>query len=246
MTNNKPQDETIKDQIIALLEKGYKRDQLIKDFKFAERSVDAAIRVYKELHNSNTGEPKEDDAPIADDGASAPLSKNGRSKAGKSPPGGARPEGKGYELMKISTKDMIPPEQALMGIRLQDGEYKKGFVDGMGVLIMAARYNQILAASQAEIITGQLEIMKESRESGMEMAAAAAGEAAARATMHIDQRFDQLRQEKADIATVKDPMKGLMARTMETMMNRLTGMMFGQQPGQPGSTPGLVDERPQK
>jgi hypothetical protein len=152
----------------------------------------------------------------------------------------------GFELIKMSTRDMIPPEQALRGIQLQDGEYRKGFVDGMGVLLLAARYNQVLAASQAEIITGQLQIMKESRESGMEMAEAAAAGAAARATMHIDQRFDQLMQQRPDIAMAPDPMKGLMARTMETMMNRLTGMMFGQQPGQPGSTPGLVDERAQK
>ncbi len=49
--SDKPQEENIKDQIIGLLEKGYKRDQLIKDFKFAERTVDAAIRAYKEFNN---------------------------------------------------------------------------------------------------------------------------------------------------------------------------------------------------
>ena len=47
--SDKPQEENIKDQIIGLLEKGYKRDQLIKDFKFAERTVDAAIKTYKEI-----------------------------------------------------------------------------------------------------------------------------------------------------------------------------------------------------
>jgi len=56
---------------------------------------------------------------------------------------------------------------------------------------------------------------------------------------YIEQRLPQ----KADIATVQDPMKGLMARTMETMMNQLTGMVFG---GQVGPTPGLVDKRAQK
>jgi len=56
---------------------------------------------------------------------------------------------------------------------------------------------------------------------------------------YIEQRLPQ----KADIATVQDPMKGLMARTMETMMNQLTGMAFG---GQVGPTPGLVDKRAQK
>ena len=71
--NDKAEDETIKGRIIALLEKGYKRDQLIKDFKFVERTVDAAIRAYKELNNGDAGEPKEDDRPIADDVASRHL-----------------------------------------------------------------------------------------------------------------------------------------------------------------------------
>jgi len=41
------QDETIKSRIIRLLSQGYTRSQLIKDCKFAERTVDAAIKEYK-------------------------------------------------------------------------------------------------------------------------------------------------------------------------------------------------------
>ena len=74
------------------------------------------------------------------------------------------------------------------------------------------------------------------------LAEAAAAGAAARATMRIDERFEELKEKKTDIATVQDPIKGLMARTMETMINRITGMMFG---GQVGPTPGLVDKRAQ-
>jgi hypothetical protein len=77
----------------------------------------------------------------------------------------------------------------------------------------------------------------------MAIAEAAAAGAAARATMRIDERFNELKQQKPDIATVQDPMKGLMARTMEMMMNRLTGMVFG---GQVPPTPGLVDKRVQQ
>ena len=88
--NDKAEDETIKGRIIALLEKGYKRDQLIKDFKFAERTVDTAIRAYKELNNGDAGEPKEDDRPIADDVASAPPVHKSTAKGGaESPRGGA-------------------------------------------------------------------------------------------------------------------------------------------------------------
>jgi hypothetical protein len=84
------------------------------------------------------------------------------------------------------------------------------------------------------------------RESSMAIAEAAAAGAAARATMRIDERFNEFKQQKADIATVQDPMKGLMARTMEGIMQRIQGMMFGGQGGgQVGPTPGLVDKRGQ-
>jgi len=45
---NKQQEETIKDRVIGLLKKGYTRSQLINDFNFAERTVDGAIKEYKE------------------------------------------------------------------------------------------------------------------------------------------------------------------------------------------------------
>jgi hypothetical protein len=44
----KQQDGTIKSRIIGLLQKGYNRSQLINDFDFAERTVDSAIKDYKE------------------------------------------------------------------------------------------------------------------------------------------------------------------------------------------------------
>ena len=47
--NDKPRDETTKDQIVSLLRKGYKRTQLIQDVGFAERTVDAAISAYNRL-----------------------------------------------------------------------------------------------------------------------------------------------------------------------------------------------------
>lgn len=173
-----------------------------------------------------------------------------RVKAGKAPPpsSGWGKEGEAIPTLpaKMATKDMIPPELALLGIRLQDGDYRKGYIDGMATLIMAARYNQLLAASQAEIISKQLEIMRESRESGIEMAqqaaeAAAAG-AAARAAVHIDEKFDQVMKQKADIATVPKPFEGIFARTMETALAYLTNTMLGRPAGAGTNLPpGWVD-----
>jgi hypothetical protein len=80
------------------------------------------------------------------------------------------------------------------------------------------------------------------RQSNIEIAETAAAGAAARAVMRIDEKFSELKQQKADIATVQDPMKGLMARTMEMLINQITGQLFG---GQVGTAPGLVDKRGQ-
>lgn len=155
-------------------------------------------------------------------------------------------------------QEVISPEAILQGYLLEDGDAGAFMLKGM----MLLRAAQMMVLTDVEIMKGQadaqakaikpvLDIMEQNRrdmdaaaqrarESGMDMAEAAAAGAAARATMHIDQKFDQMMQNKADIATVPDPMKGLMARTMEMMMNRMTGQMFG---GQVGPTPGLVDER---
>ena len=86
----------------------------------------------------------------------------------------------------------------------------------------------------------------------MAIAEAAAMGAAGGVLGRIDARFEELKQQKPDIAQAPDPMKGLMARTMETMMTRLMGMAFGGGGGGGGGgsgevppTPGLVDKRVQ-
>lgn len=154
-------------------------------------------------------------------------------------------------------QEVISPEAILQGYLMDDGDAGEWMLKGM----MLLRAAQMMVLTDVEIMKGQadaqakaikpvLDIMEQNRKdmdaaaeraraSSMEMAEVAAAGAAARATMHIDQRFDQMLQQKADIAMAPDPMKGLMARTMETIMNRMTGQMFGQV----GTTPGLVDKR---
>jgi len=58
---DKQQDDTIKGRIIGLLQKGNIRGQLISDFSFAERTVDSAIKDYKEQEGGETGESKKVD-----------------------------------------------------------------------------------------------------------------------------------------------------------------------------------------
>lgn len=113
------------------------------------------------------------------------------------------------------------------------------------------------AEAQAKAIKPILDIMEKAREdmdaaaeraraSTEEVAQAAAAGAAARATIHIDERFNEMMRQKPDIAQTPNPLEGVMARTMETMFNQLTNRMFGGQGGQLVPTPGLVDKRGQK
>ena len=203
-------EQTIKDKIIELLDKSYKRSQLINDFGLAPSTVDTVIREYKGRH-----------------GGKLPAERSPAANGGK------------FEVMKMDTKQIIPPEQALVGIRLQDGEYKLGFQDGMSVLLMAARYNQILAASQSEILTNQIKIMEESRKGSMDMANEAAMKAAAATGAQIMPRLDQLANQMT--AGSQNPMASMMTTLMMPSMQqaaqKLAGLFTKTQPGaQPGAT----------
>ncbi len=108
----------------------------------------------------------------------------------------------------------------LIGVRVAQELSKMG-IDQAGPIIKMAQEMRQTEGQVAE-------------ETGMAMGETIAG----KMFDFIDQRLPQ----KADIATVQDPMKGLMARTMETIVNQLTGSMLG---SQVGPTPGLVDKRTQ-
>lgn len=158
-------------------------------------------------------------------------------------------------------QEVISPEAILQGYLLSDGDAGAWMLKGF----MLYRAAQLAVMSDVEIMKGQaeaqakaikpvLDVMEQARkdmdaaaararDSSIEIAQAAAAGAAARATVHIDERFDQLMEKKADIATVQDPIKGLMARTMEMLMTQITGQMFGGQ--QIVRNPGLADNRGQ-
>lgn len=57
----KLQDDNIKSRIMVLLQKGYNRGHLINDFSFADRTVDSAIKDYKEQGGTEADEPKKSD-----------------------------------------------------------------------------------------------------------------------------------------------------------------------------------------
>jgi len=243
MENNQ-QEETVKERIINLLQKGYRRPQLIHDLGFAERTVDAAIKTYKELYYDDAGGAALTEEDAVDDEA-APQSKN----EGK---GTSGPKGRDGALAIRKEKESILPEWLGRNVaEIFDGclRDQRIFLAGISVPLMGLRLFAEASKPTIELLAtwqkGQIKAARAAQGSGAEIAEAAAAGAAARATMHIDQKFEELKEskkEKADIATVPDPMKGLMARTMEMLMNQVTGLLLGKQEAG-NSNPGLVDKR---
>ena len=186
------------------------------------------------------------------------------------PKGKDKKEGKG-ELIEMPTlplvlkagqgEETISPEGILKYYFLSDGDPGAWMFRGM----MLLRAAQLMNLTDVEIMKGQadaqaraikpiLDVMEQARkdmdaaaqrakESNMQIAEAAAMGATGGVLGRIDARFEELKQQKTDIATVQNPMQGLMARTMETMLNQITSRLLGGQGGQAMPTPGFVDKR---
>jgi hypothetical protein len=242
-------DVKIVEQVRDLRAKGLKRKDIAKQIGVSLATVARAIAILKEtapLQSANSTLTEDKLREIIREEISQ----------------GKNEDSVGFPMVLKSGKgqEVIAPEGILQHYLLADGDAGAWMFKGM----MMLRAAQLMVMSDVEIMKGQadaqaaaikpiLDIMEKAREdmdaaaqrakeSGAAIAEAAAAGAAARATMHIDEKFNELKQQKPDIATVQDPMKGLMARTMETMVNRLQSMLFGGG-DQVSPTPGLVDKR---
>ncbi len=151
----------------------------------------------------------------------------------------------GHALMKIGGRDVIPPEAVLEVIHLpSDGQdvqtWRSGVMDGVGLMLLGARYAQLTSAAQAEILTNQIKIMEESRKGSAEMAQEAAMQAAAQVGSQVLPRIDQLAAQVA--GSGENPMAGLMMTLMQPAFQQAAqqlAKLFGasQMPGMSGQQP---------
>lgn len=240
--------EEMLQQVKELNDKGIKRKDIAKQLDVSTSAVDRALAKLKKIAAEQS--PPNQDVP--EDRLREIIREEIEQKEGDSKLPAVLKTGKGQEV--------ISPEGIMQQYLIGDGDHGAAMLQGM----MMLRAAQLMVLTDVEIMKGQaeaqataikpiLDIMEKAREdmdaaaerarqSTEEVAQSAAAGAAARAVMHIDERFAELRERKADIATVQNPMMGLMARTMETVFNQFTGRMLG---GQVGPTPGLVDKRGQ-
>jgi hypothetical protein len=101
---------------------------------------------------------------------------------------------------RLGRYDVLTPEAVLQELRLQDGDYKIGFVDGIAMLLLAARLNQELATTQAQAMTPMISMLQALREeerqaaertkaSSLDIAREAAQDAVGGVLGYIDQKI---------------------------------------------------------
>lgn len=195
----KQQAETVKNRIIGLLRRGYTRGQLINDFGFAHRTVDGAIKAYKELESDDTEEDNEGTTSSVRDGV----------------------------LAIRKEKESVLPEWLEVDVaQIFDGavQDQRIFLAGMSVPLMGLR---LFAEGVKPIIDlmatwqrGQAEAAQAAQGSGIEMAKAA-GEAAA---MGVGRYFQET---KPWLASSPDPWRAMMVDTVRPIFQQIMGQVMG-------------------
>jgi len=208
-----PTDEPIdeKVEINRLLDEGYSVKQII-NLGFKRRTA---------YHYAKTRVKPENEPTSGSD--TTAVGSNGKGK---------------YDMMKLGSKDVIPPEAVLDVLRLpQDGEavevWRRGVLDGVGILLLGARYAQLTAAGQAEIVKNQLDIMREAKEGSKDIAREAAQETAMEMANLIVQKIPkpETSSEEPTIANrMLGPMADVAGKQMANMFSKMFGGMFGMNP----------------
>ena len=148
------------------------------------------------------------------------------------------------ELIKLSARDVIPPEAVLDVLHLpRNGDavevWRRGVLDGVGILLLGARYAQLTAAGQADIVKNQLDIMREAKESNKDIALEAARQVGDQLGQSTLQSNQQILAALHDIgsqgkAAEPDPWQAMAARLTEPMfaqaMQMLSGSLFKAMP----------------
>ena len=209
----KQQDDTIKSRIIRLLQKGYTRNQLINDFDFAERTVDGAIKGYKEQEGGE----------VANDHSS--------------------PSGKDNTLALRKEKESVLPEWLEGDVaEIYDGNIRdrKIFMAGMSVPLMGLRMFSETVKPLTDLLStwqkGQAEAARAVQGSGYETAQLAAQQVISQAMPQI---LGAVREQSTDRSP--NPMGTMMTRILEPHLQQMMGSMMGgfMRFGNPGMMPGM-------
>lgn len=215
-TQTDPTEPSQAEQIRDLLQQGYSISQLVGKFHFKESTVRLEMRKFVEPENK----------PLDEDNS------------------------KNDGLLPITVKltELITPEAVLQ--RYMDGEDDekelRGIMKFRAAMLMVMDLMKVVDAkneSQSKMIEATLKVMRESREemdaaalrskaSVDEAAKKAAEDTASRVADYLEPRLAALEQKKPDIATTQNPMQGVMARSLEAIMDRLMNSLAPGSQGQ--------------
>jgi len=197
----KQQDDTIKGRIIGLLQKGYTRGQLITDLNFAERTVDSAIKDYKEQEGSEV-----DDSKKINEFDTKAL---------------ALPA-------KLDIKQVIAPEYLIKHLSFVNGDQRQTFIDALLVYESARRsvmedilIIQSMASAQAQITNTQLKVLREAKSESKDVA-----QAAAEAAWRVGQQVQEVARQAARPES-PNPMASMFSQTMQPYLSQALTQMFG-------------------
>ena len=168
----------------------------------SERTVDSAIKDYKEQYGNEVDEPKK--------------SNEFDTKALALP-------------AKLDIKQVIVPEYLIKHLSFVNGDQRQTFIDALLVYESARRsvmedilILQGLASAQAQITDTQLKVLREAKSESKEVAQAAATEAAWRVGQQVQEVARQAARPESP-----NPMASMLSQTMQPYLSQALAQMFG-------------------
>jgi hypothetical protein len=104
--------------------------------------------------------------------------------------------------------------------------WRRGVIDGIGILLLGARYSQLNAAGQADVVKNQLDIMRENKEGSKDITRETAHETAMEIANLILQRIPKP-EPAPNEPSIANKMLGPMADMAGKQMANVSSRMFG-------------------
>lgn len=144
----------------------------------------------------------------------------------------------------------IPVECIIDNIAVPDGHresFEQGMKFGMQCLLIGVRVAQELSATGVQQAKPLIDMAKDMRAGEVQAADTAARKAAHEAAFEAVERvaaqLPKAQDKKPDVTQAQRPMEAMLARQLETVLDRMTGMMLGGPPDGATLPPDWSDRR---
>lgn len=121
---------------------------------------------------------------------------------------------------KISKRDIIPIEHDLMRLTL-DGDYRQGVADGIRLLLIARKYDQMVNMEHIETLKGLVEAVRSIKTEGDKAVHDAAYEAAQQVGAAVLGALEESKTRERVTAEPLAPLYSMVARIVENMIYKM-------------------------